>query len=64
MGVVVGKRKMQTPIFSEDLSYITLNPQWSVPDSIARNEVIPALLKNPNYLKRKRMVMRSTYDLN
>ena len=64
MGVVVGKRKMQTPIFSEDLSYITLNPQWSVPDSIARNEVIPALLKNPNYLKRKRMVMRSSYDLN
>jgi len=64
MGVVVGKRKMQTPIFSEDLAYITLNPQWSVPDSIARNEVIPKLLKNPNYLKRKRMVMRSSYDLN
>ena len=64
MAVVVGKRDMQTPIFSEDLSYITLNPQWSVPDSIARNEVIPALLKNPNYLKRKRMVMRSSYDLN
>ncbi len=64
MGVVVGKRKMQTPIFSEDLSYITLNPQWSVPDSIARNEVIPDLLKDPNYLTKKRMVMRSTYDLN
>ena len=64
MGVVVGKRKMQTPIFSEDLSYITLNPQWSVPDSIARNEVIPDLLKDPNYLTKKRMVMRESYDLN
>ncbi len=64
MAVVVGKRKMKTPIFSEDLSYITLNPQWSVPDSIARNEVIPDLLKNPNYLTEKRMVMRETYDLN
>ena len=63
MNVVVGKRKMPTPIFSEDLSYITLNPQWNVPDSIARNEVIPDLLKDPEYLKKNRMVMRSTYDL-
>jgi len=64
MGVVVGKRHMQTPIFSEDLSYITLNPQWNVPDSIARNEVIPDLLKDPDYLTKKRMVMRSSYNLN
>ncbi len=64
MRVVVGKKKQKTPIFSEDLSYITLNPQWSVPDSIARNEVIPDLLKNPNYLTESRMVMRKTYDLN
>ena len=64
MRVVVGKKKQKTPIFSEDLSYITLNPQWSVPDSIARNEVIPDLLKNPNYLTENRMVMRESYDLN
>ena len=63
MAVVVGKRKMKTPIFSADLSYITLNPQWSVPDSIARNEVIPDLLKDPAYLTKKRMVMRSNYNL-
>lgn len=64
MRVVVGMKKLQTPIFSEDLSYITLNPQWSVPDSIARNEVIPDLLKDPDYLTKKRMVMRESYDLN
>jgi len=64
MAVVVGQVKTKTPIFSEDLSYITLNPQWSVPDSIARNEVIPALLRDSNYLKNNRMVMRPTYDLN
>jgi len=64
MAVVVGKKKMPTPIFSTDLKYITLNPQWSVPDSIARNEIIPKLIRNPNYLTRKRMVMRSSYDLN
>ncbi len=63
MPVVVGKRHMQTPIFSADLQYITLNPQWSVPNSIARKEIIPKLLKNPDYLKRRNMVMRSDYNL-
>lgn len=61
--VVVGKRNLQTPIFAERLKYVTLNPQWSVPDSIARNEIIPGILKNSNYLKQNRMVVRKTYDL-
>ena len=64
MAVVVGKTSLRTPIFSSDLSYITLNPQWSVPNSIARHEIIPHLIKDPNYLSKKRMVMRSSYDLN
>ena len=63
MAVVVGKKSLKTPIFSSDLSYITLNPQWSVPDSIARHEVIPGILKDPNYLTKKRMVMRKDYNL-
>jgi hypothetical protein len=63
MGVVVGKRHMQTPIFGEDLKYIVVNPQWNVPDSIARKEVIPKALKNPAYLKRHRLVIRRDYNL-
>ncbi|MCF6206955.1 MAG: L,D-transpeptidase family protein, partial [Sulfurovum sp.] len=41
MKVVVGKTHLQTPIFGQDLKYIVVNPQWNVPDSIARNEIIP-----------------------
>jgi hypothetical protein len=63
MRVVVGKRKHETPIFSADLKYITLNPTWNVPDSIARNEIIPKTLKNPSYLKRHRLVIRKDYNL-
>jgi len=63
MPVIVGKRKLPTPIFESDLKYITLNPQWSVPDSIARKEIIPKLLRNPNYLKARRMVVRKGYNL-
>ena len=63
MKVITGKKKNQTPIFSENLQYIVLNPTWNVPDSIARNEVIPGLLKDPNYLKKHRLVMRRDYNL-
>lgn len=62
-GVIVGKKHLQTPIFAEPLKYIVLNPQWNVPDSIVRNEIIPKLLRNPGYLKRKNMVIRSDYNL-
>ncbi|SFZ98045.1 hypothetical protein MNB_SV-5-676 [hydrothermal vent metagenome] len=64
MRVVVGTKKHQTPIFSENLSYIVLNPTWNVPDSIARNEIIPKALKNPAYLKSHRLVIRKDYNLN
>ncbi len=64
MKVITGKRGHETPIFSENLKYITLNPAWNVPDSIARNEIIPKTLRNPGYLKSHRLVVRKDYDLN
>ena len=63
MRVIVGKKKNMTPIFSADLQYITLNPTWNVPDSIARNEIIPKTLRNPGYLKSHRLVIRKDYNL-
>ena len=63
MRVIVGTRKNKTPVFSENLQYITLNPTWNVPDSIARNEIIPATLKNRGYLKKHRLVIRKDYNL-
>ena len=61
--VVVGKRAWQTPIFSSTLKYVVLNPAWNVPDNIAREELIPKLVRNPNYLKRKNMVVRRDYNI-
>lgn len=53
MAVIVGDTKFPTPIFSDKMSYIVLNPSWNIPDSIAKNEIIPKLLKDPNYLTEK-----------
>lgn len=40
-----------TPVQSAELSYVVLNPTWSVPIRIAREELLPELLENPNYFE-------------
>lgn len=53
MPVVVGKEKFKTPVFSDEIEWIVLNPTWTVPRSIMYRELIPKELKNPGYLQRK-----------
>ena len=53
--VVVGKANTQTPIFSDNIRHIVVNPYWNVPPSIATNEIRPALMRNPGYLDGQNM---------
>ena len=53
--VIVGKRFHETPVFSGTMTYLVLNPYWYVPRSIAKNEILPKLRKDPGYLTSKRM---------
>jgi murein L,D-transpeptidase YcbB/YkuD len=53
--VIVGKSYHSTPQFSAEMSYIVFSPTWTVPNSITRNEIIPSVKKNPNYLVRNNM---------
>ena len=52
MPVVVGKAAHKTVIFSDSLKYIVFSPYWNVPPSIVRNEMVPAMKKDHNYLAR------------
>ncbi|QYO76286.1 L,D-transpeptidase family protein [Devosia salina] len=47
--VVVGTTKNQTPIFSDNIRHLVVNPYWNVPSSIIRGEIAPAVLNNPGY---------------
>ena len=47
--VVVGKPDHQTPVFSETMKFIIVNPYWNVPLSIVRKEMLPKLAADPNY---------------
>ena len=49
--VVVGSVKNQTPIFSDNIRHIVVNPYWNVPASIVKGEIAPAVLRNPNYIE-------------
>jgi len=62
--VIVGKRNMQTPIFSERMRYVEINPQWNVPDSIMRKSYIPKIMRNPGWVAAKGMELhKDSYDL-
>ncbi|MBV9986958.1 MAG: L,D-transpeptidase family protein [Chitinophagaceae bacterium] len=55
MPVVVGKEGHTTVMFSDDLEYVVFSPYWNVPPSIVKNEIMPALARNSNYLAEKDM---------
>ena len=50
--VVVGKPTTATPLLTETMKFITVNPTWNVPPSIVNNEYLPALAQDPGVLAR------------
>jgi len=53
MRVIVGKAHSKTPVFSDQMTYLVLNPSWTLPDSIVTNEIAPQVAAHPDYLQRK-----------
>jgi len=43
MNVIVGQPYRRTPVFSESVRYMVLNPYWNVPFSIATKDKLPLL---------------------
>jgi L,D-transpeptidase YcbB len=50
--VIVGKEQTPTPVFSETMRFLIVNPYWNVPPSILRKEMLPKLSADPNYFSR------------
>jgi murein L,D-transpeptidase YcbB/YkuD len=55
MKAIVGKETRKTPVFNESMTYIVFSPTWTVPNTILQQDVIPELLKGPEYLIKKKM---------
>ncbi len=50
MRVIVGTRYRSTPVFSGKMIYMELNPYWHVPPRIAKEDILPRIQKEPQYL--------------
>ena len=53
MRAIVGKTFRRTPVFSDRISYLVLNPSWTIPQSIAVGDKLPLIRKDPSYLARQ-----------
>jgi murein L,D-transpeptidase YcbB/YkuD len=57
MRVVVGRNYRRTPVFSDTLKYIVINPYWYVPASIAVKDFLPKIKKDKDYLRRNEFTL-------
>ncbi|MGE0669059.1 MAG: murein L,D-transpeptidase [Sphingomonadales bacterium] len=48
--VVVGRTFRQTPMFKSNMRTIVLNPTWTVPPTILRQDMLPKVARDPSYL--------------
>jgi murein L,D-transpeptidase YcbB/YkuD len=60
--VVVGKPSTATPLLTETMKFITVNPTWNVPPSIVNNEYLPALAQDPTVLARMGLKVTTNRD--
>jgi L,D-transpeptidase YcbB len=63
MRAIVGRAlSTETPVMVEDLRYLVFRPYWNVPRSILRNEILPILARDLDYLRRQDMEIVRGWD--
>ena len=53
--VIAGKPDRQTPVVTANIRALNFFPYWRVPESIANKDVIPKLIKEPDYLQKEQI---------
>jgi L,D-transpeptidase YcbB len=48
---MVGQRYRRTPVFSGRMTYLVLNPTWTIPPGILEEDKLPLIRRDPNYLR-------------
>ncbi|MNE45068.1 murein L,D-transpeptidase [compost metagenome] len=57
---MVGTSKRKTPIITSFLKTVVFNPTWTVPPTILKEDVVPAMKRNRNYLANKNITIYDT----
>lgn len=53
MRIVVGKPQWNTPMFSEEMTHIVMNPYWNIPPSIFKDDIAPRIRRDSEYLSKR-----------
>jgi len=62
MRVIVGKEFNSTPIFSDTIEYLVFSPNWTVPNSIIENEIMPKLVNDAGHLDKLGLEVYSSWN--
>ncbi len=60
--IIVGREERETPLLISTIQDVVLNPSWTVPPTIIKQDVLPGLRKNPNYLASKHLKLYRRTD--
>ncbi|MEJ2524851.1 MAG: L,D-transpeptidase family protein [Desulfuromonadales bacterium] len=65
MPVIVGTQYRKTPVFSARMTYLEFAPYWTVPPTIFREDKLPLIKRNPDYLRQHhfKIISRSQTDV-
>lgn len=64
MKVIVGRSDRPTPTTSSAIREVVFNPYWNVPTRIAVVDKLPKIRSNPDYLKQRGFIVRSSWANN
>lgn len=51
--VIVGRPARKTPLMKNALTNVVINPPWNVPTKLIREDIVPKLKRDPDYLRRQ-----------
>jgi murein L,D-transpeptidase YcbB/YkuD len=60
--VIVGEPDKKTPSFSSAVTAVIFNPSWTVPDKIARKELLPKVQQDRAYFERQGIRLIGTWQ--
>jgi murein L,D-transpeptidase YcbB/YkuD len=60
MRVIVGQPDTPTPLFSDEMTYVVFSPYWNIPENILREETLPRVMNDPDFLRRNNMEVVGT----
>ncbi|MGI9321434.1 MAG: L,D-transpeptidase family protein [Thiogranum sp.] len=62
MRVIVGKKQHPTPVFTEKMSYLIVNPYWHVPTRVAIRDLIPKQLSDTDFFQSRSIRVLSSWQ--